>query len=184
MFWPVIPLFWIPVHFATKFFKRLGYLTYIIPVIGWLPFGHVIYHNRAFILQYKFDLPVVLNIAGIVLLIAGTLVHIWTGRLLGIRGLIGISEIAAKTKGGLVTQGAFSVVRNPTYLAHTIIFTGIFLFTEVIAAGVITVLDFLVKNTIIIPLEEKELLKRFGEKYKLYKNKVPAFFPRIHAGKN
>lgn len=183
MFWPVIPLFWIPVHFATKFFNKLGYLTYLMPVIAWLPFGHIIYHNRAFILQYKLALPLALNIAGIVLLIAGTLLHIWTGRLFGIRRIIGIPEITATTKGELVTKGAFSVVRNPIYLAHTIMFAGIFLFTEAVAVSAITILDFLVINAVVIPLEERELLKRFGEDYKLYKNKVPGFFPWIHTGK-
>ena len=80
-----------------------------------------------------------------------------------------------------MAEGPFSIVRHPTYLAHTLIFSGVFLITEVTSVGIITLLDFIIINTIIIPLEEKELLSRFGEDYEFYKKKVPSrFFPRIH----
>jgi protein-S-isoprenylcysteine O-methyltransferase Ste14 len=180
MFWPVIPLFWIPVHFATSFFRKLGFLTYLMPVITWLPWMYLIYQNRVFLLNFKINFPVVLNIVGIPLLILGLLLHIWTARLLGIWGIIGLPEISTKIKENLVTGGPFSLVRHPTYSAHTLIFSGIFLITRVTAIGIITLLDFIVISTIIIPLEEKELLRRFGEEYALYKKKVPSrIFPRI-----
>jgi hypothetical protein len=43
MFRPVIPLFWIPVHFATGFFRRLGLLTYLMPAVTWFPLAYLIY---------------------------------------------------------------------------------------------------------------------------------------------
>ena len=178
VFWPVIPLFWIPVHFASKFFKKLGLLTYSMPLIVWLPFAYFIYKNREVILQSKIEIPVVLNITGTVLLIIGTLLHLWTVRILGLLGIIGVPEISDKIKGRLVTEGPFSIIRHPTYLAHTIMFSGIFLITGVIPIVIITILDFLVINILVIPLEERELLNRFGEEYKLYKIKVPSkIFP-------
>lgn len=182
MLWPVVPLFWIPVHFATIFFKKLGFFTYIMPLITWLPLAYLIYQNRVIVISFKIDLPVILNIIGIPFFIFGSLLHIWTGQLLGLWGLIGLPEISTRIKKRLVTEGPFSVVRHPTYLSHTLIFSGIFLITEVIAVGIIALLDLVVINTVIIPLEEKELLSRFGEDYKFYKNKVPyRFFPWILA---
>ncbi len=179
--WPVVPLFWIPVHFATIFFKKVGLLFYIVPLITWLPLTYFIYKNRVFLLQYKIELPVALNIFGMLFLTFGTMLHIWTARLLGILGIIGVPEISAKIKENLMTEGPFSIVRHPTYLAHTLIFSGVFLITEVTSVGIITLLDFIIINTIIIPLEEKELLSRFGEDYEFYKKKVPSrFFPWIH----
>jgi hypothetical protein len=82
-----------------------------------------------------------LNIFGIVFLTAGILLHIWTGKLLGLRGLVGLPEILSKVKGRLATEGPFSIVKHPTYFAHTTMFLGIFLFTEVIAIGIITFFD-------------------------------------------
>jgi len=175
--WPVVPLFWIPVHGLSKIFKKLGLLTYIMPLTTWLPLAYFIYSQRDFLLQFKTGFPMTINIIGIVLLITGTLLHIWTGKLLGFWGLLGLPEISAKVRSGLVTEGAFSVIRHPTYLAHTLMFIGIFLMTEVIAVGIVTLVDFVLVNVIIIPLEDRELLDRFGEEYKDYKKKVPGFFP-------
>lgn len=178
--WPVVPLFWIPVHGFPKIFKRLGILTYIMPLITWMPLAYIIYAQRDFILFYRIDLLFPLNIVGIIFLAAGTLLHIWTGKLLGLWGLIGLPEISSKVKGRLVTEGPFSIVRHPTYLAHTVMFLGIFLFTEVIAVGIITVFDLIISNTIIIPLEDRELTARFGREYEKYKEKVRRrFIPGI-----
>ncbi len=178
--WPVVPLFWIPVHGLSKIFKRLGILTYILPLITWMPLAYLIYINRSFLLQFKADFPFILDLAGIILLTVGTLLHFWTGKLLGIRGLMGLPEVSTRIKSKLVSEGPFSLVRHPTYLAHTLMFSGIFFITGVTAVGILTLLDFLIVNFIIIPLEEKELLIRFGNDYKNYKQKVRyRFLPRL-----
>lgn len=179
--WPIIPLFWIPVHYASKIFKIFGLFTYLMSFIIWLPLAYFIYKNRYIFLQFKIDITVWLNILGIIFLAIGMLLHLWTARILGLLGIIGVPEISDKIKGRLVTEGPFSVVRHPTYLAHTIMFSGIFLITGVIPIVIITILDFLVINILVIPLEEKELLNRFKEEYEFYKEKVPSrFFPWIH----
>ncbi len=177
--WPVIPLFWIPVHLFSNFFRKIKLLTYVIPLLTWLPLAYILYKKRALLLHAKIDFPLILNVFGLILSVLGTSLHIWTMKLLSPRGLIGVHEIYSKAKGRVVKEGAFSVVRHPTYLAHTIIFSGVFLMTGVIAVCVVTLLDFLLINFFIIPLEEKELESRFGEEYYYYKNDVPRFFPRL-----
>jgi protein-S-isoprenylcysteine O-methyltransferase Ste14 len=180
IFWPVIPLFWIPVHFATGFFKKLGLLTYAMPLFTWLPLAYLIFQNRGFLISYKIVLPMGVNIIGMILLIGGALLHMWTAKLLGV-GIIGVPEIFVKIKESIVTEGPFSLVRHPTYLSHTLIFSGVFLITGVIAIGMLTILDFIIINIIVIPLEEKELLGRFDGKYVQYTKKVTSrFFPWIH----
>ncbi len=177
MFWPVIPLFWIPVHVAVYFFRKPGLAAYLLPVFTWLPLAFLIYRYRAFLLQFTI-IPFLSSIIGWVLLISGTLLHIWTARLLGIWGIIGVPELSGRVEGSLVAKGPFSIVRHPTYLAHTLMISGVFLITGVFAVGIIAVLDCIVVNSIIIPLEEKELVDRFGEKYASYKKTVPSqFFP-------
>jgi protein-S-isoprenylcysteine O-methyltransferase Ste14 len=181
MIWPVIPLFWIPVHFRTSFFRRLGLLTYIMPTVTWIPLAYAIYSHQAVLVQTKVELPSMLNIIGTLMLVCGTALHAWTARLLGFFGIIGVPEISPGVKEKLAAGGPFSVVRHPTYLAHTLMFSGVFLITGSISVGVVTLLDFVLVNTLIIPLEEKELVKRFGDGYTAYKKKVPArFFPGIH----
>ncbi|MBI5639150.1 MAG: isoprenylcysteine carboxylmethyltransferase family protein [Nitrospirae bacterium] len=177
--WPVVPLFWIPVHGFPKVFRRLGLFTYVTPLLMWLPLGYLIYTKRAFLLGYTLSLPLIMRAAGLLCLAAGTGLHIWTAKLLGLWGLMGLPEISLKIKGGLVTEGPFSVVRHPTYLAHTLMFTGVFLITEVAAVGVVTLFDLILINAIVIPLEDRELTQRFGTEYEEYKKKVPRYLPKL-----
>ncbi|MCX7793065.1 MAG: isoprenylcysteine carboxylmethyltransferase family protein [Thermodesulfovibrionales bacterium] len=178
MVWPVVPLFWIPVHGLSKIFKRIGLITYILPLLLWPPLAFFIYLNKDYLLSLRIKIPEALIITGILLTALGTLLHLWTGKLLGLKGLIGIPEVSEKVKGRLVTEGPFSIVRHPTYIAHTVMFTGIFLFTGNLAVGILTLLDFLIVNLIIIPLEEKELKERFGEEFRSYSERVRnRFFP-------
>ncbi len=177
--WPIIPLFWIPVHGLARFFKRIGGFTYIMPALLWPPLAYLIYLNRAFFLNYRIDPGLLVRIAGLVILTGGTMLQIWTGRLLTLLGLMGLPEVSRKAEGRLVTEGAFSFVRHPTYLAHTLMFGGVFLLSGVKAVGVVTLLDLIIVNAVIIPLEEKELLGRFGEEYAKYIESVPRYFPRM-----
>jgi len=179
MVWPIVPLFWIPVHGFPRFFQNLGLMTYIMPVITWAPLAYVIYLYRDILLQFKIILPAAVLLSGILLLLAGTMLHVWTGLLLGLWGLIGLPEVSPKVKGSLITDGPFSIVRHPTYLAHTIMFLGVFLISGVIAVAVITFLDLVLINFVIIPLEDRELASRFGDDYKRYMERVAGFFPRI-----
>jgi len=181
LFWAAVPLFWIPVHFATNFFRKLGLFTYVMPFITWLPLAYLVYRKRDFFLHPQIALPTVLRITGTMLFMLGTLLHIWTVRLLGIRGIIGMPEISRQIHKDLVTNGPFSIVRHPTYLAHTLIFSGVFLITGTASVGIVALVDFVVVNTVIIPLEERELLDRFGGVYKDYRDRVPSkFFPFTH----
>ncbi len=179
MVWPVIPLFWIPVHRFPRLFRRLGKLTYIMPAILWPPLAFVIFIYRGPLLHYRFDLPLSFRTAGTLLLAAGIALQLRTGVLLSLRGLMGIPEISPGTSDRLVREGVFSIVRHPTYLSHTMMLTGMFFLTSVAAVGIVALLDFAVINAFVIPLEERELFARFGADYVEYRKKVPRYFPRM-----
>ena len=183
MSWPVIPLFWIPVHYATPSFKRLGRLSYLPAALLMIPLAYMIFMNREFIAAQRISLPFLLSAAGLLLLAAGLLLQIWTARLMTLPVIIGIPEIGAQNESRLVDKGPFSVIRHPTYLSHIMIFLGAFLFTGSLAVGLLTILDFLIVSLIIIPLEEKELHRRLGPGYADYMKKVPRLIPRISINK-
>lgn len=176
MLWPAIPFFWIPVHCAPGFFRRLGIATYFLPLVTWLPAAFVIYHKRGLLLSFTIGMPVGVNIMGGVLLFAGLALQIYTLMLLTFPGIMGMPEVTARRAAGLVTRGPFSIVRHPTYLSHTMMFLGAFLLTEVVSVGIVALLDAVVVNLLIIPLEERELLVRFGKEYEDYRNRVRTRF--------
>ena len=73
----------------------------------------------------------------------------------------------------------YSILRHPTY--HSLMLLsigGIFLRTSIYS--IIYLIIFLIGFNIHLKfIEEKELIERFGEEYKKYKEKVPAFFVRV-----
>ncbi|MGC2062851.1 MAG: isoprenylcysteine carboxylmethyltransferase family protein [Thermodesulfovibrionales bacterium] len=175
--WPVIPLFWIPVHGFSKVFRKLGLLTYFVPVVTWTPLAVFLFSQREFILRYKTGFPPLVVFFGVVLLFLGSALQVWTARLLSLKGLMGMPEVSAKVESRFVTTGPYRVVRHPTYLAHTLMFSGLFLISGVIAMGFVTLLDLLLINFVVIPLEDRELSARFGPAYDEYRRKVAGFFP-------
>jgi protein-S-isoprenylcysteine O-methyltransferase Ste14 len=179
IFWPAIPLFWIPVHLTTNFFRKPGPFSYFLSGTLWIPVAYLLYHQQAFFLAHRVSFPYPVNLFGLILVCTGTILHLWTIRLLGI-GIIGIPQVFSRIRNTLVTSGPFAVVRHPTYFAHTLMFSGIFFLTGVYAVAIITAIDFVTVNTIIIPLEEIGLTERFGGDYERYRAKVPRrFFPHI-----
>jgi protein-S-isoprenylcysteine O-methyltransferase Ste14 len=179
MFQALVPLFWIPVHGFSNFFRKLGIFTYITPFITWLPVAWLIYSNRELLLSYRLDLPAILRALGWIVFVFGGALQVWTLRLLKVWGIMGLPEVTRIVESRIITTGPFSVVRHPTYLSHTIMYAGVFLITGVAAVAVITLLDIIVVNALVIPLEDRELIERFGEEYRDYRKRVPAFFPGI-----
>jgi protein-S-isoprenylcysteine O-methyltransferase Ste14 len=176
LLWPAIPLFWVPVHCVPRFFRRLGFLTYVLPLITWLPVAVITFELRGPLLAYRIALPEIANALGVLLFVLGAGLQIWTAVLLTMRGIMGMPEVARAVPGRIVTAGPFNVLRHPTYLSHTLMLAGLFLWTEVAALGAVAVIDALVVNSMVIPLEERELLERFGKEYEEYRRKVPSRF--------
>lgn len=179
--WPLIPIFFIPLHLKTEFWRKVGLLTYPILLVPWFIAAYLIVAYQSLLLGNMFMIPLFLRIVGWVSLIAGLLLHTWTAKLLGLKGLIGYAEIrpVEEYKYKLITTGPFSVARHPTYLAHTLLLLGVFLLTGYLGTGLLVVLDFLISYFVITRLEERELNQRFGEKYQEYMREVPRFFPRF-----
>lgn len=172
LFWLIIPLFWIPVHVLSASRRQIGLKAYLLPIFTWLPLGILVYEHRDVLVHYQVSIPLLCALFGWIAFAGGILLHIWTARLLGLWGIIGVPEVSANPRMRLVTEGPFSIVRHPTYFAHTLIFAGVFLITGVLSVGIVTILDCLIVHRIIIPLEEKELAKRFGEEFSGYRATV------------
>ncbi len=176
--WPAVPLFWIPVHCNPTFFKRLGFFTYVLFLATWLPLAFFLYCEKGFLLRFIVGFSLGVKIIGGVVLAAGLALQIWTLILLSLPGIMGMPEVTSTVRGRLVTGGPFSLVRHPTYLSHTMMLLGVFLMTGVAAVGVLTLIDIILISSVVIPLEERELLIRFGNAYERYRKRVRSkFFP-------
>jgi len=114
---------------------------------------------------------------GATLLVAGELIRIWAVSHAG--GETRTRNIGA-TK--LCTSGPYAFVRNPLYAGNMLMYLGIVFIAEatsVLLMAATTFSFFLVQYSLIISLEEERLDELFGQEYSLYKENVPAIFPRI-----
>lgn len=92
-------------------------------------------------------------------------------------------SLEAHEKSTLVTNGLQNYIRHPLYTGTILLLLGWFLlFPDHVR------LAWLTSTLIYLPfgiyLEEKKLIKIFGEEYKDYKKRTGALWPRISASKN
>jgi protein-S-isoprenylcysteine O-methyltransferase Ste14 len=71
-----------------------------------------------------------------------------------------------------VTEGPFKFTRNPTYLGMVLTLFGISILTGSISTFIVPIIFWALVNRGVIPLEEKNMEKKFGKKYLNYKKKV------------
>ncbi len=144
--------------------------------------GDLFFRNRSYIpipfliLCLVFMEPTPLSLsAGFVLALLGEMLRIWS-----------VSYAGSETRttsgvGGsyLVTQGPYSIVRNPLYIGNMMIYTGIgvmsnALFPYLQIAGL---LFFLFQYYCIIHVEEFFLREKFGKVFELFTSSVNRFVP-------
>ncbi|MEJ2272274.1 MAG: methyltransferase, partial [Candidatus Bathyarchaeota archaeon] len=120
--WPAIPMFLIQLHGATNFWKKIGIWTYLVLILEWLPIAYLIQANQGFFLQFQIEVFTITIVLGFSLIAAGIILHSWTAILLGLKATIGYTELekVQSTKNTkIITSWPFSVVRHPSYWAHT-----------------------------------------------------------------
>jgi protein-S-isoprenylcysteine O-methyltransferase Ste14 len=182
MMWPAIPMILIQLHIVPSFWRKLGVWTYLVWLLEWLPIAYIIRSFQDVFLQSEINVNSAIIVIGVFFVVAGIALHAWTAKLLGIKSTIGYTELKPEddtNNGKLIMSGPFSVVRHPSYGAHSFILVGTFLITGIIAVGIMTLIDLLIAYFVTMELEERELLERFGEQYEKYRMKVPKFFPKI-----
>ena len=179
----VIPsgmLFWFLIHPWARLWRRLGPIrTYLIVVPVSVAFGALFFRFRDALLGK--DLGTNWSLVAIAVLLYGVMTwlqflyrkHLSTGTLVGIPELSPIGD----KRGRLLQEGIYGVVRHPRYLsagvgvvANALLsnYAGLYLFMLcVVPVGYLMVV-----------MEERELIERFGEEYREYQRKVPGLIPR------
>lgn len=106
--------------------------------------------------------------AGVALCAMALALFLWSLVSFGRSFRVGIDE---EHPGKLVTTGAFAVSRNPIYAAFLLMLAGLFLVNPNWIIALYLVAGFLLINRQ-VALEEKSLLKIYGEEYTQYRSRV------------
>jgi protein-S-isoprenylcysteine O-methyltransferase Ste14 len=111
---------------------------------------------------------------GTVLLVVGVALHVWSNVSLARSEAMPLDAVTS-----LAVRGPYRYVRNPIYLAGTLILLGIYFLhfqwrgADLVAAVVLVLLF----HVLVVRIEEPALQKRFGSLYQEYCRQVPRWIP-------
>ena len=161
----------------------LGYIVGGFIVIVFVP--TIIYVITSFF-DLVFKVEIIRNqlirwIIIILLLFTGLIYGIWSVVIQNTIGEggpleIGNMEISPKTK-NLVVSGPYKYTRNPMLFGTFLMYLAYALFINSITAVLIVCAIIVFMLTVVVKMEEKRLLKDFGNQYEEYRKRVSMFIP-------
>ena len=179
VFAPASVMFWVLVHPLAGFWRRVGYRWgYAAGFALSIAMALAAYLTRGWIAATDLGPYMFTTGPGLLLLVvAGSLRRHLQKQLRG-DIMFGLPELApARYPGRMLTDGIYARLRHPRYAQLAIALLGWALLANHVA-GYLALLSVLVALAVIIPLEERELVERFGESYDAYRRSVPALIPR------
>jgi len=111
----------------------------------------------------------ILESTGYVFLLAGLAIRMWS-----------ILYVGGRKSRELVTEGPYSICRNPLYVGTFFLAIGAGLCFENLPLLAATVAVILPVHLVAAKMEEHHLQATFPVKYPQYRRRVPRFWPRFH----
>ena len=94
-----------------------------------------------------------------------------------------VSEtVLTKQQHELVMRGPYRWIRHPLYTTGVALFLALGLIAANWFILLFALLALIAIRLVVVPLEERELLARFGSKYQQYIRRTGAMFPRMRSG--
>lgn len=175
---PVVITFWLVIHSMSVTWRRLN------PRFAYLAAGACIF---LVVVTCALFQPVLLgNDLGLnpVLFGLGAIIYLASWGLwkpvkqyLDFRTFAGVPEVTNE-KITLITDGPFAMVRHPRYFMVAIGVVGWCLMANYSGAYLVGIAS-LLGLVLVVTLEERDLVVRFGDEYRQYQERVPRLFPTI-----
>jgi len=137
-----------PTYFIVLLFSSIG-LHFLFPVM------------RLISLPY--------NYLGILIIIFGIILNLWTDSLFKKRQT---TIKPHEMPNFFISSGPFRISRHPMYLGMILILLGVAVFLGSLISFVFPIIFVMIIEKLFIPMEEKNLEKKFGDKYIAYKKRV------------
>lgn len=187
--WATVPpafLYWYVIHPFASYWRAVGPTrTYLVVVPFTLLLMGMLLRWRGPVAGTDLGENWALFYSGIILWGAAILLERRIRKQLDFKTLAGLPELRAREEDApppvLLERGVYGVVRHPRYAAVFIGTLGWSLMSNYGAAYAVVVA--LVPGILVlIWLEERELVERFGDAYRSYRARVPAVIPRLERG--
>jgi protein-S-isoprenylcysteine O-methyltransferase Ste14 len=172
-----IPSFWLLIHSRVEYWRSRPRSPYRILLPAWIAMWLILAaasaHWRELTVYHRWWCW----IPAVVLFGAGLVLYRLSGSAFSPAQLGGLPEVLPDHRQNLVTTGIRAHVRHPVYLAHLCEMLAWSVGTGLAVCWALTVFA-IITGAVMITMEDKELEKRFGEKYRQYRTTVPAVLPR------
>lgn len=169
---PAAVLYWLLIHPFAPFWRRLGRpLAYTVVTVVCLGVAWGIFQFHGAMLAVRWPFSWWLAGLGVVLYGAAIWFEVQCRRHLKVSTLVGAPELG-DAPGKLLTEGIYRRLRHPRYTSVILGVTGWACFLNypaiwLLAAAVVPAF------WLVILLEERELVERFGAAYEEYRRQVP-----------
>lgn len=170
---------WFVIHPFIEFWRRVGvWQTLVIGTTLALLSTMPLYLVRDAMLMSDLGTSWIMVGVAAVLVVGAGLIVVKRQKYLTMKILAGAPELEKGGKGGtLLTEGPYSVTRNPRYIETIVLVFAYAGFSNYLGSYLMALLTLPVVHLIVI-LEERELRDRFGDEYKAYLARVPRYIPR------
>ncbi len=175
---PIVIAFWVMIHaFSETWRKNRPVYAYLFAGISIACVVLIITRFENTLLGTDLGSSLPLFFIGAVIYILSWLLWRPVKHHLDFRTFAGIPEVTNEDI-DLITDGPFAMVRHPRYLMVWIGVLGWSLMANYSGAYVMALAS-LVGLFVIVKLEERDLVKRFGKKYEAYRQRVPQLIPTL-----
>jgi len=128
--------------------------------------------------EYLFEKHHYWQFIGLVLATWGLVLFKLSFKQYSIREFLGFQQSDRQTGQEFTSSGILSHVRHPIYSGTILIVVGFFLFNPKVL-NLVTLVCAIIYIIIGIQMEERKLVKEFGQQYEEYKKQVPGLIPRL-----
>jgi protein-S-isoprenylcysteine O-methyltransferase Ste14 len=156
------------VHKITVWKVRAMELKAVYAWRGLLAALPAIFCIFCFVGEYENDL--LIWPLGVLLFVMGWALRMWAQQHLGYR---------LKIKRTVTTSGPYALVRNPIYIANTLVILGTVVMSEVLWMIPVTLLWCALVYSVVVRFEEQHLAAKYGDEYRDYLVAAPRWWPRL-----
>jgi protein-S-isoprenylcysteine O-methyltransferase Ste14 len=176
---PPAIVWWFVVHPFVSFWRRVGgWQTVTIMIVLGIMGVAALFQVRTALLMTDYGTHPPLIVVAVLLAGASVRLALLRRKHLTTRILVGLPELdASGTSGTLLDEGIYARIRHPRYVEIVLGVVAYAVFANYLGAYVVAALTAPALHLIVL-LEERELVDRFGPAYSAYSARVPRYLPK------
>lgn len=177
LYFPV-PFLLLWIYALERLWRRIGILSYLLHGPFYALFVYLIISRRDHLLAASLPLHPLLEVLGGLLLLLAFVLALLTHWKLDPATTFMVRQLTPSLERHLVTDGIYRIVRHPRYLMFMLLGLGDFLvtgYTMLLASAALA----MVLLALAARIEERELVRTFGDSYREYASRTPRFLPRL-----